>query len=60
MALRFRVFYSVERFVSHPDILAILELNPMHQVLTMTRESLLYATTPGWDNWRSSGDGRWA
>jgi teichoic acid transport system permease protein len=45
------VFYSVERFVSDPDILAILELNPMHQVLTMTRESLLYSTTPGWDNW---------
>ena len=45
------VFYSVERFVSDPQILAILELNPMHQVLTMTRESILYATTPGWDNW---------
>ncbi|MFC7402656.1 ABC transporter permease [Citricoccus sp. GCM10030269] len=45
------VFYSVERFVSDPDILAILELNPMHQVLEMTRNSVLYATAPGWENW---------
>lgn len=45
------VFYSFDRFVSHPTALAILEFNPMHQVLDITRQSILYGSTPGWDQW---------
>lgn len=45
------VFYSFDRFVSHPTVLAILEFNPMHQVLTITRNAMLYASPSGWTNW---------
>ena len=45
------VFYSFESRISNETVLNILALNPMHQVLDITRKSLLYATSPGWDQW---------
>ncbi|NUL48774.1 ABC transporter permease [Cellulosimicrobium funkei] len=45
------VFYSFENIISHPTVLAILQFNPMHQVLSITRDSLLYGVTPSWGQW---------
>lgn len=45
------VFYSFESRISNPAILEVLGFNPMHQVLDITRKSLLYGQTPGWDQW---------
>jgi teichoic acid transport system permease protein len=45
------VMYAFDRFVSHPTLLKILELNPMHVVLDMSRDILLYATTPEISSW---------
>lgn len=45
------VFYSFERFVSHPTALAILEFNPMHQVLDITRNAILYDSVSSPQSW---------
>ncbi len=45
------VFYSFESRVTNETLLNILSLNPMHQVLDITRKSLLYGQSPGWDQW---------
>lgn len=45
------VFYSFERFVSHPTALAILEFNPMHQVLDITRNAMLYDSASSPQSW---------
>ncbi|GAA4772151.1 ABC transporter permease [Citricoccus nitrophenolicus] len=45
------VFYSFENFITHPGLLAVVQFNPMHQVLDITRQILLYGTDPGWDQW---------
>lgn len=44
------VFYSFQRFDSHPWLVDLLTLNPMHLVLEITRNSLLYgADSPARD-----------
>jgi teichoic acid transport system permease protein len=45
------VFFSFERFVEHPDLLRVLQLNPLFIVLDMARDVLLYATTPALGSW---------
>ncbi len=45
------VMFSFERFVHHPTVLAVVELNPMFQVLDITRDCLLYAQTPSLASW---------
>ena len=45
------VFYSFERFVDHPLLLQILQLNPLFIVLDIARDCLLYATAPAWQSW---------
>ncbi|UBH24155.1 ABC transporter permease [Micrococcus porci] len=40
------VFYSFDRFVSQPNVLAVLQLNPMYQVLDISRDLLLYGRSP--------------
>lgn len=37
------VFFSVDRFADHPELMKIMELNPMFCVLDIARDSLLYA-----------------
>ncbi|MCC9145767.1 MULTISPECIES: ABC transporter permease [unclassified Arthrobacter] len=45
------VFYSFERFVDHPMLLQVLELNPLFTVLDIVRDCLLYAQVPSWQSW---------
>jgi teichoic acid transport system permease protein len=45
------VMFSFDRFVDHPGVLAALELNPAFIILDMSRDVLLYATTPAVTSW---------
>lgn len=45
------VFYSYERFIDHPLLLQIVELNPLFNVLDIVRDCLLYAQVPDWQSW---------
>lgn len=45
------VFFSYERFVDHPTLLALMEANPMFMVLDMARDCLLYGETPAGSTW---------
>lgn len=45
------VMFSLERFVTHPTILEIVQLNPAYCVLELSRELLLYGTTPSLRLW---------
>jgi teichoic acid transport system permease protein len=40
------VMFSLDRFVTHPTVLEILQLNPAYCVVELSRELLLYGTTP--------------
>lgn len=45
------VIYSFDRFVDNPQLLSILQLNPAFIVLDMSRNVLLYATSPDPHQW---------
>lgn len=45
------VFFSYERFVDHPAVLAAMDLNPGYLVLSMYRDCLLYRTVPDLRSW---------
>ncbi|MGK3710677.1 ABC transporter permease [Arthrobacter sp. IK3] len=45
------VFYSYERFIDHPVLLQIVQLNPLFNVLDIVRDCLLYAQAPDWQSW---------
>ena len=45
------VFYSYERFITHPLLLEIVKLNPLYIVLDIVRNCVLYATFPTWESW---------
>jgi teichoic acid transport system permease protein len=45
------VFFSYERFIDHPVVLQVVQLNPMFVVLDMVRDCLLYGVTPGVVSW---------
>lgn len=45
------VMYSFDRFIEHPDLLRILQANPMFIVLDISRDLLLYAVTPAAGSW---------
>jgi len=45
------VFFSFDRFIDHPTLLRVVEVNPMFLVLDMVRDCLLYAQTPAWSSW---------
>ena len=49
------VFYSFERFVDHPLLLQLVQLNPLFLVLDMARDCLLYAQVPAWESWALLG-----
>lgn len=43
------VFFSIDRFVEHPAIVTVMQINPMYNFLTIYRNSLLYgADSPMW------------
>ena len=45
------VMFSLERFVTHPTLLEILQLNPAYCIIELSRELLLYGTTPDLKLW---------
>ena len=45
------IFYSYDRFISHPEILAWIKINPLFNVIDIVRNSVLYATLPSWQSW---------
>lgn len=49
------VFFSYDRFIDHPTLLALMEANPMFMVLDMVRDCLLYGVTPELSSWLALG-----
>ncbi|MBM6978550.1 MAG: ABC transporter permease [Actinomyces succiniciruminis] len=45
------VFFSYERFINHPTMLAFMDVNPGYLILTMYRNCILYATMPDARSW---------
>ncbi|WP_249670792.1 ABC transporter permease [Cellulomonas wangleii] len=45
------VFFSFDRFIDHPTLLRVVEMNPMFLVLDIVRDCLLYGQTPAWESW---------
>lgn len=45
------IFYAYDRFVTHPQVLAIIKLNPLFNVIDIIRDCVLYATVPEWQSW---------
>lgn len=45
------LFYDPSRFTDDPRILALFHLNPLYQVLDMTRDAVLYETAPSLESW---------
>ncbi|MCT9869153.1 ABC transporter permease [Paenarthrobacter aurescens] len=49
------VFYSYERFVSDPTILAVMKFNPLFNVIDIVRSCVLYDRVPAWESWATLG-----
>jgi teichoic acid transport system permease protein len=49
------VMFSLEKFVTHPTLMSVLELNPAYAVLELSRELLVYGTTPSIKLWATLG-----
>ncbi|GAA4030866.1 ABC transporter permease [Arthrobacter methylotrophus] len=45
------VFYSYERFISHPVLLSVMKLNPLYNVIDIIRSCVLYNRVPSWESW---------
>lgn len=45
------VFFSADRFASHPALMAFMHANPMYCVLEIARDALLYSTVPHMSRW---------
>jgi teichoic acid transport system permease protein len=45
------VFFSLDRFVEDPAVLRVLQLNPLFQVLDISRDLLLYGVSPDAWSW---------
>lgn len=45
------LFYEPSRFTDNPTILALFHLNPLYQILQMTRGVMLYDTVPSLEQW---------
>lgn len=45
------IFFSYERFISHPMMLNIMEANPMFIIIDITRDCVLYNTVPSLQSW---------
>lgn len=45
------VIFPINRFVSHPVALSVIELNPIYQALAMYREVLMDGTIPALESW---------
>jgi teichoic acid transport system permease protein len=49
------VMFSLERFVTHPTVLEIVQLNPAYCVLELSRHLLVYGTNPDLSLWLTLG-----
>jgi len=47
------IFYSYDRFISHPTMLHLIKLNPLFTVIDIVRSVLLYSHVPPWQSWAS-------
>lgn len=45
------IFYDPSRFVTDERWMILFEANPLYQVLSMSRDCLLYGVTPEWWQW---------
>ncbi|WP_024476130.1 ABC transporter permease [Arthrobacter sp. CAL618] len=45
------VMFPITLFDPYPTIQAAIELNPLYQVLTIVRQSVLYGEVPPWESW---------
>jgi teichoic acid transport system permease protein len=45
------IFYSYERFITHPILLEIVKLNPLFNVIDIVRDCVLYNRIPEWQSW---------
>lgn len=45
------IFFSIERFISEPEIYRLMILNPAHQFLEAIRNSVLYGVAPDLKAW---------
>jgi teichoic acid transport system permease protein len=45
------IFYTYDRFVTHPSVLAAIKLNPLFNVIDIVRDCVLYARVPQWQSW---------
>jgi teichoic acid transport system permease protein len=45
------VFYSYERFVHEPALLAVMKFNPLYNVIEIVRDCVLYDRIPAWESW---------
>ncbi|MFC8598261.1 MULTISPECIES: ABC transporter permease [unclassified Isoptericola] len=52
------VFFSIDRFESYPQVVGVMQANPMFLVIDAARDTLLYGVVPGLSTWL--GLGAWA
>ncbi|MDE8670733.1 ABC transporter permease [Pseudarthrobacter sp. H3Y2-7] len=45
------IFYSYDRFITHPVLLDIMKLNPLFNVINIVRDCVLYNRIPLWQSW---------
>lgn len=49
------VMFSLDRFITHPTMLEIVQLNPAYCAIELSRELLVYGTTPDLKLWFTLG-----
>lgn len=52
------VMFPIARFIQDPNVLTVVQLNPMYQILDMARTVLIDGAVPGMSSWVISGS--WA
>ncbi|MFC8304526.1 ABC transporter permease [Specibacter sp. NPDC057265] len=45
------IFFSYERFIDHPVLLNIMQINPMFIIIDIARDCILYGTVPALHSW---------
>jgi teichoic acid transport system permease protein len=49
------IFYSYDRFITHPVLLELVKLNPLFNVIDIVRDCVLYNRLPEWQSWAALG-----
>ncbi|WP_320535879.1 ABC transporter permease [Pseudarthrobacter sp. IC2-21] len=45
------IFYSYDKFLTHPVLLDVMKLNPLFNVINIVRDCVLYNRLPLWQSW---------